>query len=124
MKTTVKILALVLAMLTLMPMLLACQEDTQAPAANANQPTETTLNLVTKGLTQYVIVRDYKASEGEVNAVLSIVQAAKTFLGVDFVVSTFGSGTGSGGRADPGICLSPTLAVVSINIVLSACRLS
>ena len=107
MKTT-RILALILAMLMLAMSFAACNNTTppteeppveqppveqppveqppveQPPASDKKE--ETILNLVDTGLTEYVIVYDYKASQDVVDAINNVVAAIKEDTGCDIAV--------------------------------------
>lgn len=75
-----RVMALILAMLMVVSLLAACKKEPEP------EPEATTLNLVTQGVSNYVIVRDYKAGGDVLNAVESIVSAIKTFTGADVTV--------------------------------------
>ncbi|MBQ8341249.1 MAG: hypothetical protein IJY22_02590 [Clostridia bacterium] len=112
---TVRILALILALLMLAMTVVACDEtpapqpggdttppvnqpgdnddttppeDEQPPEDNEDdkKPEETVLQLVDTGVTEYVIIRDYKASQAVVDAITSVVAAIKEDTGATITV--------------------------------------
>lgn len=82
---TFRILALLLAMVMVVSLFASCKKDDDKPPVEP-APEVTTLNLITQGVSNYVIVRDYKAGGDVLNAVASIVSAIKTFTGADVTV--------------------------------------
>ena len=52
----------------------------------ADEQTETTLDMITRGKTEYVIVRDYKASNKILEAVNGLVASIKVNIGADVTV--------------------------------------
>ena len=93
----IRILSLTLAMLLLVMSLASCslynkffgEDPTEDPDA-ATDPDATpeviSLDLVTKGTPNYVIVRDYKAGPQTVDAIAALVKAFKESIGCDIVV--------------------------------------
>ena len=72
-----RILSLLLALLTVVSLLCACKPEEETPETPVEDPTVTTsLSLIVNGETDYVLVRDYQASE----AVISAVQALATSI--------------------------------------------
>lgn len=80
-----RMIALVLAMLMVVSLFAACKKEPEAPPSDPT-PEATTLELVTQGVANFVIVRDYKAGGDVLNAVEQIVSAIKTFTGADVTV--------------------------------------
>lgn len=86
-----KILALILAVLMMASLFAACKEEpTPTPDPNTQeQPDDPSakkgrpLELVTQGVANYVIVRDYKAGGAVLDAVNNIVKAIKEFTGAE-----------------------------------------
>lgn len=93
-----RILALFLALLMLALTVVACDQEPETPPTPDNPPATDgdtppegeggdtpavldQLNLVNKGETEYVIVRDYKAGPEVVDAVATIAEAFKIHLG-------------------------------------------
>ncbi len=102
-----RILALILAMLMLAMTFAACNTTTPpteeppaeeppvdeqppvedpAPEQKPADKEEKVLDLVTVGVTEYVIVRDYKASQAVVDAINNVVKSIKEDTGADIVV--------------------------------------
>lgn len=81
-----RMIALVLAMLMVVSLFAACNRDKDKGEPEGPQVEEVTLDLITQGVANYVIVSDYKAGGDVSNAVASIVSAIKTFTGADVTV--------------------------------------
>jgi hypothetical protein len=101
---TVRILALILALLMMVMAFAACK-PTEEPVTPPETPVEPeipdtpeepeepeepagekVLQLVDTGVTDYVIVRDYKASQAVVDAINNLVKSIKEDTGADIVV--------------------------------------
>ncbi|MBQ9097942.1 MAG: hypothetical protein IJY50_00750 [Clostridia bacterium] len=80
-----RILSLVLALLMVAALFVACDEEPVEETPDT-EPTETTLNIITAGITDYVIVRDYNAAPEIIAAVNEIVQSIKLNIGADIAV--------------------------------------
>lgn len=84
-----RILSLILALLMVVATLAACKpeeqpEDTEELEEEGEQGV--TLNLIDEGVTEYVLVRDYKASNAVINAVNSMVDSIKSNIGADITI--------------------------------------
>ena len=80
-----RLLALLLALLTCVSLFASCKKEPE-PEPEPPAPEVTTLNVVTKSETKYVIVRNYNAGPEVIEAVKSIVLAFHDYLGVDVEV--------------------------------------
>ncbi|MBQ8357506.1 MAG: hypothetical protein IJX39_06820 [Clostridia bacterium] len=79
-----RILSLFLALLMVATVFVACDDEEEVPA---DTPTgETTLNLITTGVTEYVLVRDYQASQAVISAVQNLAESIKLNIGADVVI--------------------------------------
>ena len=81
-----RILSLCLALLTVVALLASCNKEEEPTPEEPVAPTETTLNVITEGITEYVIVRDYKASNAVVDAVNNVVDSIKLNIGADITI--------------------------------------
>ena len=77
----IRLLCLMLALLMLAVPFVSCKEDEEV--AEAENPT---LQLVTEGVSNFVIIRDYKASGAVVDAVNAVKESFATFLGAEVEV--------------------------------------
>ena len=81
----IRLLCLMLALLMLAVPFASCKKDDET----TDEPTTTenpTLQVVTEGVSNFVIVRDYKASGAVVDAVNAMKESFATFLGADIEV--------------------------------------
>lgn len=89
MKTT-RILALFLALLFCVTAFVACNNDEPAPEETEGEenaaPTATDHVIIDEGRTEYVIVRDYKASNAVLAAVNEVVESIKSNIGADVTI--------------------------------------
>ena len=82
-----RILALVLALLMVAVPLASCNRDENPAEQTPDAPAEeVNLDLITRGKTEYVIVRDYKASNAVLDAVNSLIASIKVNIGADITV--------------------------------------
>lgn len=85
-----RILSLILALLMVVATLAACkpeeQTDVDEEYLEEEEEQGTTLNLIDEGITEYVLVRDYKASNAVINAVNSMVDSIKSNIGADITI--------------------------------------
>ena len=78
-----RILALILALLMVVATLAACKPAEEPEETEEEENSGVTLNLIDKGITEYVLVRDYKASNAVIDAVNSMVASIKLNIGAD-----------------------------------------
>ena len=78
-----RILSLCLALLMVASLLAACK-PAEEPEPEPEGPN--TWNIITEGITEYVIVRDYKASNEIIDAVNSMVTSIKLNIGADVTI--------------------------------------
>lgn len=84
-----RILSLILALLMVVASLAACKPEEQPDDGEYLEEEEeqgVTLNLIDEGITEYVLVRDYKASNAVINAVNSMVDSIKSNIGADITI--------------------------------------
>ena len=81
----IRILSLLLALLTVLTLLCACKPEEETPSEPV-APAVTSLNLIVNGKTDYVIVRDYQASEKVVSAVQELASSIKNNIGATVTV--------------------------------------
>lgn len=76
-----RILCLVLALLMLVPLMVACKDEPEAA------PPPTVLDLVANGKTEYTIVYDSSVSDGMKAKVQTLVETVKGIIGADISVT-------------------------------------
>ena len=84
-----RILSLILALLMVLATLAACKPEEEVEVEEEYEEEEDqgiTLNLIDEGVTEYVLVRDYKASNAVINAVNSMVTSIKTNIGATITI--------------------------------------
>lgn len=80
-----RILSLLLAILMIAGMLAACDNGEDADTGEGDENVEK-LNIITEGHTEYVIVRDYKASDEVKAAINNLLASIKANIGADMKV--------------------------------------
>ncbi|MBE6689778.1 MAG: hypothetical protein E7590_00645 [Ruminococcaceae bacterium] len=83
-----RILALCLALLMCLAAFAACNQPDpdEGEEAGAETPAITEHLLIDEGITEYVIVRDYKASNAILAAVNEVVESIKANIGADVII--------------------------------------
>ncbi len=82
-----RILSLMLAVVFCVLALAACKkEPVEDTPSNTTNETVTTLSIVQKSKTEYVIVRDYRAGDSVIDAVARLRDAFNVYLGTDITV--------------------------------------
>ena len=83
-----RILALCLALLMCLAAFAACNQPDpdEGEEADAETPAITEHLLIDEGITEYVIVRDYKASNAVLAAVNEVVESIKANIGADVII--------------------------------------
>ncbi len=81
----IRILSLILALLMLAIPLVSCNKD-EEENPDDDETAVDSLELVTKGVSNFVIVRDYKASKAVVDNVNALVESYDTFLNAEVEV--------------------------------------
>ena len=82
-----RILSLILALLMVVATLAACKPEEQPDEEILEEEDPgITLNLIDEGITEYVLVRDYKASNAIINAVNSMVDSIKSNIGATITI--------------------------------------
>ena len=84
-----RILALILALLFCVTAFAACNNEQPEEELEAEEPAEPTVTdhvIIDEGFTEYVIVRDYKASNAVLAAVNEVVDSIKSNIGADVTI--------------------------------------